>query len=111
MQLRPDDIVLMLDSAWETPQSFYDEAYRSGCYIAQVVYDLLPVTHPEFFAPSITASYNRWLQGTLHQVHGYWSISHTVRDELRGHCASWLRVSRGARGRMRDATSSRWAPT
>ena len=83
--LQPDDIVLMLDAAWESSTAFYDLAQQRGCYVAQVVYDLLPVTHPQFFKPQIVADYQQWIEFAFGHVDGFWAISQTVRNELYRH--------------------------
>ncbi len=82
IELQPNDIVLMLDTSWDAPPVLYDLARQHNCYIAQVVYDLLPVTHSQFFAPKIVASFGKWLDDALRRVDGLWAISQTVRDEL-----------------------------
>jgi alpha-1,2-rhamnosyltransferase len=79
---RSDDIVLMLDTSWQSRSALYDLAHRHGCYIAQIVYDLLPVTHPDFFAPDIVSNYRQWIEEAMRRAHSFWAISKTVRDEL-----------------------------
>ncbi len=82
VKLQASDIVLMLDTSWGTSPVLYELARKHGCYIAQVVYDLLPVTHPQFFSPKIVPCFGQWLEYALARVDGLWAISQTVRDEL-----------------------------
>jgi alpha-1,2-rhamnosyltransferase len=82
IQLRPTDIVLLIDACWSTPPTLYERARQQGCFVAQVVYDLLPITHRRFFLPNMHDAFKQWLDYALDQVDGFWAISHTVREEL-----------------------------
>lgn len=86
IELQASDILLLLDGAWSAASRLSDLGRRCDCFIAQVVYDLLPCTHPECFSPSVVEQFRQWLHGTWQFADGYWAISRTVRDELYAYC-------------------------
>lgn len=82
IRLRPDDIILLIDACWSTPPVLYEAGRRHGCFLAQVIYDLLPITHREFFLPHMHDEFRRWIDYALEQADCFWAISRTVRDQL-----------------------------
>lgn len=55
---------------------------RSGCEIAVVVYDLLPIHHPEWFSDSLVRDFRKWVM--LHAEHAdrFLCISRWVASEV-----------------------------
>ncbi len=82
IQLQPDDIILLLDASWSTPPALYESARQRGCFMAQVVYDLIPLTHRQFVPVAFTEQFEAWINAALDQVDCCWAISQTVCDEL-----------------------------
>ncbi len=78
------DALVLLD-AWWNPDAWPAvlEARRNGAKIGIVVYDLLPITNPEFFRPDVTASFTLCMERVLEQGDFFVAISATVRDTLR----------------------------
>jgi hypothetical protein len=56
-----------------------------------IVYDLLPVLHPEWFTPSAVRAYREWIRTVAIFADGAACISHSVVDELK----QWLAASYG----------------
>lgn len=79
----PDDIFIGLDLHMViVPQqaALLQEWRQRGVNVRFVVYDLLPVTLPEFFLPEARKSYYSWFE-TIAQFDGLICISRSVADE------------------------------
>jgi glycosyltransferase involved in cell wall biosynthesis len=61
---------------------------RSGVKIHVVVYDLLPLQHPEWFNPKTTRNFKRWIKWLAVYADSAVCISETVKLEL----GTWLSV-------------------
>ncbi len=82
------DVVVILDPWWRCPEAFWrsvEKARRNGARVGTVVYDLIPLTHPEFAGPRHAERFGRWLQRAADHSDFFLAISATVRDELRSH--------------------------
>ena len=64
---------------------------RSGVKIHVLVYDLLPLQHPEWFNPKTTRNFKRWIKWLAVYADSAICISETVKLELR----TWLSASFG----------------
>lgn len=62
---------------------------RSGVKIHVLVYDLLPLQHPEWFNPKTTRNFKRWIKWLAVYADSAICISETVKLELR----TWLSTS------------------
>lgn len=89
VNVMPGDVFLALDLATQqlsAHQSQLKRWKRKGVAIHVMVYDLLPVLHPEWFHSRTTRNFYRWL-GTLAVVADTAiCISNSVKDEL----VAWL---------------------
>ncbi|MDX8436151.1 glycosyltransferase [Mesorhizobium abyssinicae] len=66
--------------------------YRKlGVSVYFVVFDILPLTMPEFFPPEADKSFKEWLLATLRQ-HGVLCISKAVADDL----SAWIRQEKAS---------------
>lgn len=84
----PGDIFVGLDlHLVVVPQqaAVLQEWRQRGVNVRFIVYDLLPITLPEFFLPEARKSYQNWFQ-TVAQFDGLICISRSVADE----CFDWL---------------------
>jgi glycosyltransferase involved in cell wall biosynthesis len=85
--VRPGDVLLVLGSPW----SHHDYAglvartrARHGVRFALLVYDLIPVRHPEWCDGRLVASFTAWLDGVLPVADTLLAISEaTARDVVR----------------------------
>lgn len=64
---------------------------RSGVKVHVVVYDLLPLQHPEWFNPKTTRNFKRWVNWLAIYADSAVCISQTVKMEL----STWLNASFG----------------
>lgn len=85
VSFRNDDVLLLADATWMIPswQSAVTEAKASGARTVSLVYDLLPVSHPQFFAPLFCAQFKRWLIEMIPLSDAFVCISHATADALR----------------------------
>jgi glycosyltransferase involved in cell wall biosynthesis len=78
LDLNPDDIP-------HSSEVFRDLASH-GVGVFLVVYDILPVSHPEFFPPNGSTGFRNWLQTIAGIASGLVCISRSVADDVR----NWL---------------------
>lgn len=77
------DMILMLDSSWHLPAwEAITKAKKNGAGVIAVIYDLIPITHPQFCEQALCDVFNDWFQQGKDKVDGYISISQTVRQSL-----------------------------
>lgn len=84
LQHQPGDQLVLLDSSWHT--DFFpwaEQLKRDGVGIVSVVYDLIPLTHPQFYDTRLVQIFNEWFDWISKTADGYVAISSTVRDQLR----------------------------
>jgi glycosyltransferase involved in cell wall biosynthesis len=80
----PGDQLVLLDSSWhEQHFATVEDLKKQGLSVVAVLYDLIPVTRPEFFDQRLHDIYNTWFNWIIHQADGFMSISRSVRDELK----------------------------
>ncbi|WXL26071.1 glycosyltransferase family 1 protein [Ectopseudomonas mendocina] len=80
----PGDQLILLDSSWhEQHFATIEDLKQQGVGVVAVIYDLIPVTHPEFFDQRLHSIYNTWFDWVIHQADGFVSISRSVHDELK----------------------------
>ncbi len=81
--LYEEDILLMLDSSWHLhvwPSISY--AKTKGVTIAGIIYDLIPLTHPQFCDDTMERYFRAWYLRSLDFFDGYIAISQTVKSDL-----------------------------
>ncbi len=80
-----NDVLLLPDAYWAYPQvwNFAAEACNNGAKIAVVIYDLIPITHPQFVRAGSDKVFLEYLRNVLDNADLLIAISKTVRDELR----------------------------
>lgn len=80
---QPGDQLILLDSSWHAQYFSQVESLKArGIRIIAVIYDLIPITRPEFFEERLKDTFCRWFDWISHQADGYMSISKAVRDEV-----------------------------
>jgi alpha-1,2-rhamnosyltransferase len=100
MASRSDDILVLLDSSWHA--DFFPAAeklQRQGVSIVSVIYDLIPLTHPQFCDGPLVQVFDRWFEWIANTANGFIAISDTIRDEVN----SEVRRRLGS-----ERTDSRW---
>jgi O-antigen biosynthesis alpha-1,2-rhamnosyltransferase len=78
------DTLLLLDSTWYSNIWPSVKRFREhGDKVVAVIYDLIPITHPEFCDAHLAVVFKEWFMDSVGQVDGYIAISKTVRDHLK----------------------------
>ncbi|MEB0047075.1 MULTISPECIES: glycosyltransferase family 1 protein [unclassified Pseudomonas] len=84
LQHQPGDQLVLLDSSWHA--DFFplaEQLKREGVGIVSVIYDLIPLTHPQFYDERLPQIFNQWFDWIAKTADGYMAISATVRDQVR----------------------------
>ena len=86
LALRKGDCVLMLDSSWDIYPKWSEVIFpiiRSlGGKIITCIYDILPVTHPQFFPTKTVRMFNPWFKLATEESDAVLSISRATRSEV-----------------------------
>jgi alpha-1,2-rhamnosyltransferase len=84
LQHQPGDQLVLLDSSWHS--DFFAQAEqlkRDGVGLIAVIYDLIPLTHPQFYDTRLVQVFSEWFDWITRTADGYMAISATVRDQVR----------------------------
>ena len=84
LEVKPDDVLILLDSSWHYP--FYDQVTRlkaQGTTVVGVMYDLIPLTHPQFCDRHLVKVFSDWFDWITGTADGFMCISKTVAGQLR----------------------------
>lgn len=85
VEFRKKDVLLLADAWWNMPLVL--EAVRenraSGMAVGAVIYDLIPLKHPEYFSESLSEMFATSFEALLEIVDFVVAISNTVADEVR----------------------------
>lgn len=78
------DLLIMPDAYWARKEVWDAVALAraNGAFVVVVVYDLIPLTHPEFVGPRRTKRFGDYLQQVAINADLILTISKTVRNEL-----------------------------
>jgi glycosyltransferase involved in cell wall biosynthesis len=82
---RPGDMLLVLGSPWfrtdyaELLQRMRD---RTGLSVAMLIYDLIPLTRPEYCDPGLVRTFRAWFAGILPLVDRFFAISRASARDL-----------------------------
>jgi alpha-1,2-rhamnosyltransferase len=86
-EISAGDIVIVGDAGWTYDVwSCVDRAAQQGARIATIVYDLIPLSQPQFCAPVYRRQFAAWLQEALRRSDAILCISEASRVELEGYC-------------------------
>jgi len=84
LQHQPGDQLVLLDSSWHSDFfPFAEQLKREGVGIVSVIYDLIPLTHPQFYDTRLVQTFNEWFNWITQTADGYVAISAMVRDQVR----------------------------
>jgi len=79
-----DDVLVLLDSSWHG--HFFDRVNNlkaEGVVILAIVYDLIPLTHPQFCDEHLVKVFENWFDWIGSVSDGYMAISNTIRDQVK----------------------------
>ena len=83
------DILLLLDSSWNSPPwSAVRRFKKQGGWVAGVIYDLVPVTHPHTIIAEVGAAFASWLNEHLCVTDVFLCISKTIARQFSGYLSS-----------------------
>ncbi|MFJ2486233.1 glycosyltransferase family 4 protein [Pseudomonas sp. NPDC087639] len=84
LQHRPGDQLVLLDSSWHSDFfAHIEQLKRDGVGMIAVIYDLIPLTHPQFYDTRLVEVFSEWFDWITRTADGYMAISATVRDQVR----------------------------
>lgn len=83
LDVKDKDVVLLLDATWNySPWNEVTRFRSQGASIVQVVYDLIPLTNPEFFTYDLTNSFRAWFKLISIHCDALYCISNTVVNKV-----------------------------
>lgn len=86
------DLFILPDAYWvhslsETVWPAATYARSKGARVATIIYDLIPLTHPEFVGEKRSRCFEKYLLQAIQHSDQLVAISQTVAEQLRGYCA------------------------
>lgn len=83
LDLSPDSVIQAAECG------LYKHWHASGAFTKFMVYDLLPISHPQFFPDWAEASHSGWIKAVCESANTLVCISETVKDEL----SKWIKTN------------------
>ena len=83
LQHQAGDQLVLLDSSWQT--NFFplaEQLKRDGVGIVSVVYDLIPLTHPQFCDAGLVKVFDQWFDWIAKTADGFMAISKTISQQV-----------------------------
>jgi len=88
-EISAGDILVVGDASWNYDiWSCVAAEVQRGVRIVTILYDLIPVRHPEFCAAAYRRLFEDWLQGALRHSDALLCISEATRTEIAQYCAA-----------------------
>ncbi|MBO1080140.1 glycosyltransferase family 4 protein [Roseomonas haemaphysalidis] len=87
---KPGDMLLVLGSPWfrtDYAELLQHLRARCGLGVAMLVYDLIPLTRPEFCDPGLVRTFRAWFAGTMPLVDRFFAISRATARDLERYAA------------------------
>ncbi|MBF7729001.1 glycosyltransferase family 4 protein [Pseudomonas sp. N040] len=83
MEARAGDQLVLLDSSWHADFFPIAEKLRSqGVGLVSVIYDLIPLTHPQFCDAGLVVVFDKWFDWIARTADGFMAISKTISDQV-----------------------------
>lgn len=81
---RAGDVLLMADASWMIPNwECVANAQAAGAFVGTLVYDLIPITHPQFFPTELVACFRDWFARATATSDFFLCISECVAQQVR----------------------------
>lgn len=83
LEVKDGDQLLLLDSSWHA--DFFALAERlkqQGVGIVSVIYDLIPLTHPQFCDAGLVKVFDQWFDWISRTADGFMAISKTISEQV-----------------------------
>jgi len=85
LETKPSDCLVLLDSSWHQDAFRMVESLKnSGMDVVAVVYDLIPLTHPQFCDQGLVVVFEDWFKWVCPTADGFLCISKATEDNVRG---------------------------
>ncbi len=82
--VQSSDVILMADASWQIPNwDCVHSAQAKGAWVGNVIYDLIPLTHPEFFARDLVERFEQWFDKAIRTSDFFVCISDHVAQQVR----------------------------
>lgn len=89
----PGDVLILIDSGWGLDETRAISTWKqSGGTIVSVIYDLFPITNPEYYEDELRIRFERWVELIASLSDGFVCISQSVANEWR----TYLSARRGS---------------
>ena len=83
------DLLLMLDSSWSYRiWPTVKNAKSNKVIVGTVIYDLFPITHPQFCVPELVECFQQWFSQAVETSDFFIAISQAIRDEVQKYVKS-----------------------
>lgn len=83
LPLEDGDVLLLLDASWFGDHFEQVKSLKQGgVKVISVIYDMIPLTHPQFCDEDLVKVFNGWLNWILESADGYIAISKTIAGEF-----------------------------
>ena len=92
------DQLILLDSSWHA--DFFplaERLKREGVGIVSVIYDLIPLTHPQFCDEGLVKVFDKWFDWIAQTADGYMAISETISHQVEAEVVRRLGVKDAAK--------------
>src|SRR5690554_19357 len=100
LECQPGDVLILLDSSWHADFFPMAEQLKSkGVYIVSVIYDLIPLTHPQFCDDGLVRVFDHWFDWVTRTADGFIAISRTIIEQVQQEVEARL---------GREAAQQRW---
>ncbi|CAH0992279.1 hypothetical protein SIN8267_02398 [Sinobacterium norvegicum] len=77
------DVLVLLDSSWHGDFFPHIEALKKqGVSLVSVIYDLIPLTHPQFCDEHLVDVFENWFSWIANKADGYMCISNTIKEQV-----------------------------
>lgn len=81
---RKGDVLVLLDSSWHDDFFYHAERIKAeGVRIVSVIYDLIPLTHPQFCDAPLVKVFDHWFEWVANVADGFIAISETISNQVR----------------------------
>lgn len=78
-----DDVLILLDSSWHSNAfSTVENLKAKGLKVVSVIYDLIPVTHPQFCDDGLVVVFKKWFDWIASTADGFIAISATISSQV-----------------------------
>jgi glycosyltransferase involved in cell wall biosynthesis len=87
VSIRENDVFLMLDSTWDfyaaCARSVFPVVRQQNGMVVTGIYDILPITHPQFFPGPAVRQFRRWFSTAIATSDALLCVSKTTRSEVK----------------------------